>query len=118
MSNVSEGALSWTKDTEEFLNRISDAKNLISDSPFSSAVEAFRFAFILGYTQGIRKPLDGTQSAFVRSAFSANDYVDLVEQEASSEGMSLGQLINQYVEAGVELMMNQMKKGTLLELIL
>jgi hypothetical protein len=118
MSNVSEGALSWTKDTEEFLNRISDANNLISDSPFSSAVEAFRFAFILGYTQEFRKPLDGTQSAFVRSAFSSNDYVDLVEKEASSEGMSLGQVISQYVEGGVELMIKQMKKGTLLELIL
>ena len=117
MSKASEGALSWTKNTEEFLNKISDANNLVFDSPFSSAVEAFRFAFILGSTRDSRKPLDRTQSAFVRSAFTSTDYVDLSGEDASSEGISLGQLISQYVEGGVEVMMNQMKDGTLLELI-
>ena len=37
MSNVSEGALSWTKDTEQFLNKISDANNLVGFSIFVSS---------------------------------------------------------------------------------
>ena len=89
----------------------------LKDAPFESMVEAFRFAFALGLSKNESRERDGATTNIVRSAFTSMDYIDLLKEEAIDKEYSLGQLISGYVEGGVHLMKEQIKQGTILELI-
>jgi hypothetical protein len=115
---ILEGSLTISKSSEEFLNDLVYNKNEpLKDAPFESMVETFRFAFALGLSKNESRERVGATTNIVRSAFTSMDYIDLLKEEAAAEDCSLGQLISGYVEGGVHLMREQIKQGTILELI-
>ena len=54
------GSVSISEDAHEFLaNLVENEEGFLEDSPFTAIVEAFRFAFALGYSSNLREKKGG-----------------------------------------------------------
>ena len=73
------------------------------DQPFESIVEAFRFAFALGYSKNNKKDKMGTPVTVSPRQFVVTEYLELLREELHSSKKSLGGLISEYAEGGCEL---------------
>lgn len=99
------GSVSISEDAHEFLaNLVENEEGFLEDSPFTAIVEAFRFAFALGYSRKLREKKGGKSMTIAPRQFVVMDYYDLLEEEAREEGASLGALVSEYAEAGAQLM--------------
>lgn len=88
------------------------------DRPFTSIVEAFRFAFALGYSMGLRSKKSGTAVTVAPRQFVVKEYEVVLRETCVSEGISLGALCSEYAEAGcVEIARQLEEGGTVLELL-
>ena len=85
-----------------------------NDNPFQSIMEAFRFAFSLGFinnkTQKVKSP---AQTVSARG-FVAKDYEVLIGLECAEKGKTLGGLISEYAEAGCRIMSEHQTAGGLI----
>jgi hypothetical protein len=83
------------------------------DAPFTSIVEAFRFAFALGFSKNKKmKKKAGVEAKTVAPRqFTVMSYVDILENEIDKEYKSLGGLASAYAEAGADLMMKTQDEG-------
>jgi hypothetical protein len=88
------------------------------DRPFTSIVEAFRFAFALGYTNNLKSEKSGKNVTVAPRQFIVNDYLHLLSEEISQTNKSLGGLISEYAEGGCKLIFEHIEKNnSLYELI-
>jgi len=81
-----------------------DAENPIEDRPFESIVEAFRFAFALGYDRKEKKKREGKHVTVAPRQFVVTEYLELLRAEIQASGQSLGGTISEYAEAGCSIM--------------
>ena len=118
-SEIKIGSLSMSEASHGFVNSIVSTEGMADeDRPFSSIVEGFRFAFSGGYVNNKSKKREGVPVTVAPRFFISRDYYDLLEDEASNENKSLGQLISDFAEGGIELMVQAKKRGNVLDLLL
>jgi hypothetical protein len=86
-----------------------DPTDPMRDRPFESIVEAFRFAFALGFERNDRKKREGRNVTVAPRQFVVTEYQELLRAELQSSGHSLGQRISEYAEAGCSLMAEAME---------
>ena len=108
------GSLSISEEAHTFLSGLNfndQNNNSSNDAPFSAIVEAFRFAFALGYSKKLKKKPSGPTKGVAPRQFTVMDYVDILQNEIDSEYSSLGGLVSAYAEAGAEIMMKAHDEG-------
>lgn len=81
-----------------------DAERPMEDRPFESIVEAFRFAFALGFDRDHKKKREGKHVTVAPRQFVVTEYSEILREEIGNSGQSLGGLISEYAEAGCEIM--------------
>ena len=114
---IKMGSLSITEESHLLLTGLLYDDSLThEDRPFTSIVEAFRFAFALGYSLDAReKP--GAVSVSPRQ-FIVSDYDVILRETCLDEGLSLGALCSEYAEGGCKVMRDHINDGgTVLELL-
>ena len=116
---IIKGSVGVTKDTLNFLKTlVYDKNNISEDRPFTSIVEAFRFAFSLGYSLSSRKKRLGESETIAPRQFVVTDYEVLIRQTCIKENISLGALCSEYAESGAEIMQRKIDDGkTVLDLL-
>ena len=82
-----------------------------NDTPFDSITEAFRFAFSLGYSRSKRIKMEGSKKTVNPRQFVVKDYQVLLSDILNKEQISLGQLINEFAEAGVAIIQETISSG-------
>tara|TARA_B100000767_G_C19758309_1_gene534011 strand:- start:1895 stop:2269 length:375 start_codon:yes stop_codon:yes gene_type:complete len=70
------------------------------DQPFSSIVEAFRFAFSIGYKHQRKAKREGKQHTVAPRQFVVTEYLEILRTELLDSGQSLGACISDYAEGG------------------
>ena len=81
------------------------------ERPFSSIVEAFRFAFALGYSKGDRRKKSGKKEGIAPRQFVVKEYLHLIKDEVLEQNTSLGNLISEYAEGGCNLIGKHLSTG-------
>jgi hypothetical protein len=74
------------------------------DRPFTSIVEAFRFAFALGYNKKQKIESSGKKEGIAPRQFVVDNYLNLLLDELIQTNKSLGGLISEYAEGGCDIM--------------
>ena len=107
------GSLAVSSEMHTYLTSLVQTKDseYSEDRPFTSIVEAFRFAFALGLSKGKRKSREGEQMTVAPRQFTVADYIELVEDEARKGDDSLGAIISDYAEGGADMMYRYSKKN-------
>ena len=119
MEEIKTGSVSISTEGHALFTRLVSSEGKESeDRPFTSIVEAFRFAFSLGYSKGLRRKKSGAGETIAPRQFVVSDYKVILADTCLKEGVSLGALSSEYAEAGFI----EMKKlidsgGTVLEII-
>ena len=80
-----------------------NSDDVSEDRPFESIVEAFRFAFALGYSQGKSNDKTGRTVTVAPRQFVVTEYVEILRNELIDSKKSLGGLISEYAEGGCDL---------------
>ena len=115
---IKVGSLSWSESSASFAESVVSVEGKSDeDRPFSSIVEVFRFAFSIGFLKEKSKKREGNPVTVAPRFMSSTDYYDLLENIALDEKKSLGQIISDYAEGGVELMVKAKEKGNILSLL-
>jgi hypothetical protein len=76
---------------------------ILEDRPFESIVEAFRFAFALGYSQGKSNDQTRRTVTVAPRQFVVTEYLELLRNEIKDKNKSLGGMISEYAEGGCDL---------------
>ena len=105
------GSLSVSENAHTFLSNLVTTNASERDSPFTSIVEAFRFAFSLGYSKNIKLSTKGITKTVSPRQFIVNEYTDILEDDLTKEYSSLGGLVSAYAEAGTMVMMDWVESG-------
>jgi hypothetical protein len=112
------GSLQLSTEMHAFISSLVNSDSSLVDNPFESIVEGFRFAFSLGYLHGKTKKIGASSQGIAPRGFVAKDYEVLIADQCQERGISLGGLISEYAEAGVEIMAeHQSSGGTILDLL-
>jgi hypothetical protein len=102
------GSVGISKSAHQLLvGLVQDNKKYFEDRPFESIVEAFRFAFALGYNNSTKKKREGKHVTVAPRQFVVTEYLELLREEVISSGQSLGGLISDYAEGGCMIISNQ-----------
>ena len=103
---IKKGSVGISKSSHELLvSLVFNEDSLSEDRPFESIVEAFRFAFAVGYQ---KNKSNGDTSRTVTVAprqFVVTDYLELLRSEINNSNKSLGGLISEYAEGGCEILL-------------
>jgi hypothetical protein len=86
-------------------------ENSTLDRPFETIGSAFRFAFSLGYSKGLREKINQPKKDIGVRGFRPEEFKILVEKECINEGLSLGGLISEYAEYGSKEMQKCLDSG-------
>lgn len=81
------------------------------DRPFSSIVEAFRFAFAIGYRHQCKRKREGKQHTVAPRQFVVTEYVEILRTELSETEQSLGACISDYAEGGCGMISEKVQAG-------
>ena len=104
MSEISLGSVSVSESSHGLLTGlVFDSNKPSEDRPFSAIVEAFRFAFALGYSRGKRSKRSGEAVTIAPRQFVVKEYEVILSEICLDEGLSLGALSSEYAEAGCEI---------------
>lgn len=119
MSKLIIGSVGIPQDSHEMLtNLVYDKNKSDEDRPFSAIVEAFRFAFALGYSSERRGVREGTQVTVAPRQFVVSEYEVLFREICLEEEISLGALCSEFAQGGCEIIKAHLEKGqTVLELL-
>lgn len=119
MSEIRIGSVSVPQDSHELLtNLVYDKNKSEEDRPFSAIVEAFRFAFALGYARNKRGKREGTAVTVAPRQFVVSEYEVLFREICIEEDISLGALCSDFAQGGCEIIKAHLGKGgTVLELL-
>lgn len=91
-----------------------DKEKASEDRPFTAIVEAFRFAFALGYSKGERKEREEGETVTSNIAprqFVVKEYEVILRDTCLKESVSLGALSSEYAEAGCEIITKHIDSG-------
>ena len=89
-----------------------------NDKPFTSIVEAFRFAFSLGYVNSRKATKTGKHVTVAPRQFVVDEYLHLIKTEVLENNTSLGGLISEYAEGGCNIIQEHLtKEGDILSLL-
>lgn len=118
-SEIKIGSLAMSQSSAEFVNTLVDGGEDEDSTckPFKSIVEAFRFAFAVGFHHNVSIKREGPPVTVAPRFFISRDYYDLLEQEAVQDNKSLGQLISDYAEGGIDMMRKAQSESSILDLI-
>jgi len=108
------GSLQLSTEMHGFISSLVNSDSSSVDNPFESIVEGFRFAFSLGFFHGKTKKIGPSSQGIAPRGFVAKDYEVLIADQCQKIGISLGGLISEYAEAGVELMAEHHASGGLI----
>ena len=118
-SEIKIGSLAMSQSSADFVNTLVDGggeEDLVC-KPFKSIVEVFRFAFTVGFHYNVSIKREGPPVTVAPRFFISRDYYDLLEQEAVRDNKSLGQLISDYAEGGIDMMRKAQSESSILDLI-
>lgn len=102
---IAKGSVGISETSHALLTSlVFDVENPIEDRPFESIVEAFRFAFALGYDRNEKKKREGRHVTVAPRQFVVTEYLELLRTEIQASGQSLGGTISEYAEAGCSIM--------------
>jgi len=113
------GSLSVSLTAHEFLTSIvKKDEEVMEDRPFTTIVDAFKFAFSIGLINENHLTFEGESMTIATRQFSAAEYIDIFREKIESTGKSLGGLISGYAEGGIAIMMKHASEGnTLLSML-
>ena len=108
-----------SQSSADFVNTLVDGgeNEDLTCRPFKSIVEVFRFAFAVGFHHNVSIKREGPPVTVAPRFFISRDYYDLLEQEALRGDKSLGQLISDYAEGGIDMMRKALSESSILNLI-
>ena len=110
MGEISIGSVSVSAASHGLLTGlVFDADKPSEDRPVSAIVEAFRFAFALGYSRGERSKRTGEAVTIAPRQFVVREYEVILSEVCLEEGLSLGALSSQYAEAGCEIIVKHLE---------
>ena len=116
--NIALGNIGLSVEMHGYLSSLVKEKDSNLDAPFESIMEAYRFAFALGYHNRKTRKIEGKAKDVSARGFVAKDYEFLIGDECKQKGKSLGGLINEYAQAGCHIMSeHQTAGGLILDLI-
>ena len=100
---IKRGSVGISKPSHLFLSSlVQDNENYSEDRPFSSIVEAFRFAFALGYSENKKIKSPGGKEGIAPRQFVVDDYLEILRDEVILSGQSLGGLIRSMQSMGAK----------------
>jgi hypothetical protein len=108
------GSLQLSTEMHAFISSLVNSDSSFVDNPFESIVEGFRFAFSLGYFHGKTKKIGASSQTVSPRGFVAKDYEVLIGDECRAKDISLGGLISEYAEAGLEIIAEHQSTGDLI----
>ena len=113
------GSVSVPESSHELLTGlVFDDSKPNEDRPFTAIVEAFRFAFALGYSLDKRTKRVGTAVTVAPRQFVVSEYEVILRDTCIEEGLSLGALCSDYAEGGCEVIREHLETGgSVLELV-
>jgi hypothetical protein len=119
LSELIIGSVSVPQGSHKLLtNLVYDKNKSEEDRPFSAIVEAFRFAFALGYASNQRGKREGKAETVAPRQFVVSDYEVLFREICIEEGISLGALCSDFAQGGCEIIKAHLESGgTVLELL-
>lgn len=119
LSELIIGNLSVPNSSHELLtNLVYDKNKSEEDRPFSAIVEAFRFAFALGYASNQRGKREVPGKTIAPRQFVVRDYEVLFREICIEEDISLGALCSDFAQGGCEIIKEHLESGgTVLELL-
>ena len=104
-NEIAKGSLGISERSHSLLvSLVYDDDNPGEDRPFESIVEAFRFAFALGFDRGKKRKREGKSVTVAPRQFVVTEYFEILRDEIAESGQSLGAAISEYAEAGCFLM--------------
>ena len=104
-NEISKGSVGISEGSHALLvSLVYDDENPSEDRPFESIVEAFRFAFALGFDRENKKKREGKSVTVAPRQFVVTEYSEILRDEIAESGQSLGAAISEYAEAGCFLM--------------
>ena len=102
---ITKGSLGISEHSHSLLvSLVYNDDNPGEDRPFESIVEAFRFAFALGFDRGKKRKREGKSVTVAPRQFVVTEYYEILRDEITESGQSLGAAISEYAEAGCFLM--------------
>ncbi len=105
------GSLQLSSEMHGYISSLINSDSLLIDNPFDSIVDAFRFAFSLGYFKNESKKIGSPSKTVSPRGFVAKDYEVLIAEECNAQNVSLGGIISEYAEAGLEMMAKHQSSG-------
>jgi len=119
LTELRTGSVSVPQESHVLLTDLVFDKNKSEeDRPFSAIVEAFRFAFALGYAHNQRGTREGTAVTVAPRQFVVKDYEVLFRDICIEEDISLGALCSDFAQGGCEIIKAHLESGgTVLELL-
>ena len=114
-----KGSVGISDGSHKLLTRmVYSEEQFTEDRPFSSIVEAFRFAFAIGYGHQCKGKREGKQEGIAPRQFVVTEYVGILRTELSTSGQSLGACISDYAEGGCQMISEKVQAGeSLLSLV-
>ena len=101
---IKKGSVGISEASHKLLvSLVYNPENVSDDRPFESIVEAFRFAFALGYSQSKSNVKTSRTVTVAPRQFVVTEYLELLRNELKNKKKSLGGLISEYAEGGCDL---------------
>ena len=105
MTEIKLGSVGISENSHSLLvSLVFDESLANEDRPFTSIVEAFRFAFALGYSKEKKIERSGKKEGIAPRQFVVDNYLNLLFDELIQTNKSLGGLISEYAEGGCDIM--------------
>ena len=109
---IKKGSVGISNISHDLLSSLVYEKDKFTqDKPFSSIVEAFRFAFALGYSKNEKSQKSGKKEGIAPRQFVVDEYLHLIKDEVLEKNTSLGNLISEYAEGGCNLIEKHLSSG-------
>ena len=102
--DIALGNIGLSVEMHSYLSSLVNGNELKNDNPFESIMEAFRFAFALGFDRGKKRKREGKSVTVAPRQFVVTEYSEILRYEIAESGQSLGAAISEYAEAGCFLM--------------
>ena len=112
MTEIKRGSVGISEGSHKLLVSLVQNEELPDeDRPFTSIVEAFRFAFALGYSKNEKSQKSGKKEGIAPRQFVVDKYLHLIKDEVLEKNTSLGNLISEYAEGGCNLIEKHLSTG-------
>jgi hypothetical protein len=112
MTEIIPGSIGVSKESHTLLKRlVYDGNKPSEDRPFQSLVDAFRFAFALGYKNNHQIDDSKKTESISARQFIVGEYKYLLYDELIIKNKSIGGLISEYAEGGCFLISKHLEEN-------